>query len=647
MTTSRELTARSLIIGAFITVIFTASNVYLGLRIGMTFATSIPAAVISMAVLRILGRSSLLENNIVQTQASAAGTLSCVFATLPGMILTGFWTHFPFWETAGICFAGGVMGVIFTIPLRRSLVIQSTLPYPEGVAAAEILKTGEEAANVGNVSHELKVLIKSCTIASVFSFLSGGLRLIKDSFTFLAVKGKAYFQFSATYSPALLGAGYLVGPRGGAAILGGCILTWSFILPYLTSHTPHPPHLNDAQFINSIWMGKIRFIGTGAIAIASLGTLIELFIPLVKNIKNRIQTPTHVEAIPDTAKDLSAKTSFIILGVSLFVICGLLMDFLSPYATHTTPIIILSLIFCLIVGFLLAAACGYMAGLIGSSTSPISGFIVMGVILCAFMLLTMEKWHLLPTEFVTQNHKLAITFTIYLLSIIIAIITISNDNLQDLKTGQLLNASPWRQEIALIVGCLCSALIIPPILNILYNAYGFAGSLPRPNMDPQLAFTAPQPAVIELISRGILTHSIDWSMLLIGVVIGVMIVAFDLILRRKKLSCPPLGVTLGIYMPQPISITLAIGGFLKGLVEHQKKKEPSTPQKHNTSDIMLASGFIVGESLMGVVLAIAPISFKNTCTSFIFSYLPFPSMTPSVLGFLAFIGLLILFKRKA
>mgnify|MGYP004705133257 FL=1 len=298
--TTRELTLRALILGALITVVFTASNIYLGLRIGLTFASSIPAAVISMAVLRALGRSSVLENNIVQSQASAAGTLSCVFATFPGLIMTGIWSHFPFWQTAGISLAGGIAGVLFTVPLRRALVADSALPYPEGVAAAEILRAG----NSGENKKGLNALIKGSTAAALFTLGSNGLRLLSDSVSVTASAGAAVFQITGGLSLALLGAGYLVGLTGGLAMLFGCVLAWGGGVPWLTAHTPNPEHLVPAAFAQSVWLHKVRFVGAGAIAMASVWTLVELAKPVARGLQSIVRTRHQTSAGPDDDKYL-------------------------------------------------------------------------------------------------------------------------------------------------------------------------------------------------------------------------------------------------------------------------------------------------------------------------------------------------------
>ncbi|WP_212373697.1 OPT family oligopeptide transporter [Acetobacter persici] len=651
----RELTVRGLILGALITIVFTASNVYLGLRIGLTFASSIPAAVISMAVLRALGRSTLLENNMVQSQASAAGTLSCVFATFPGLIMTGFWHSFPFWQTAGLSLAGGIAGVLFTIPLRRALVTESALPYPEGVAAAEILRAGGETGN----SKSLSALIGGSVVAGVFSFACSGLQILADTVSITGSVGAAVFRFSGGLSLALLGAGYLVGLAGGLAMLLGCVLAWGLGVPWLTAHMPNPEHLDAASFANAIWLHKVRFIGAGAIAISSLWTLVELMGPVLRGLSSVFRNRSGA-LVPDADRDLSPRTMMALLAVTVLLLGGLFAAFLAPMAHGIWPAVCAAVLFCVVFGFVMAAACGYMAGIVGSSSSPISGIIIIAAVLCALMILGLESLGLMPAEMMAEGQTLATGFTILLLSAITATVAISNDNLQDLKTGQLVGASPWKQEVALIAGCVVGAAVIPPVLNLLYQAYGFAGApMPRPGMDPAHALAAPQPALIAMIAKGIFTQSLDWSMLSIGFGLGAVLIGLDLLLRRRQLSLPPLGVAVGIYLPASVSVTLAVGAVLGWVLNSalKKRRAPATPTEdarhhpdgtapeHDASiGTMLASGFIVGESLIGVALAVLSGALGKDNALSLAAFLP--AGTPAILGLAAFCAVCFWFSRK-
>jgi len=301
-TNLKELTFRGMFLGALITVLFTASNVYLGLKVGMTFASSIPAAVISMAVLKFFKDSSILENNMVQTQASSAGTLSSVIFVLPGLLMMGYWQDFPFWQTMLICAAGGTLGVLFTIPLRRAMVVNSDLPYPEGVAAAEILKAG----NNSDADSGVKDIAYGGIFASVVAFLTNGLRLIADgaSAWFTGPGGKAIFQIPMGFSLALLGAGYLIGIVGGIAIMLGTFFAWGLAVPFFTMSGDMPTDGTIVSYAMSMWKTKVRFIGVGTIGIAAIWTLLILMKPMVQGMvmEEQAPEPENVQKEPEPEK---------------------------------------------------------------------------------------------------------------------------------------------------------------------------------------------------------------------------------------------------------------------------------------------------------------------------------------------------------
>ncbi|GBQ87504.1 OPT family oligopeptide transporter [Asaia krungthepensis] len=596
---TRELTIRGLILGTLITVIFTASNVYLGLKIGLTFASSIPATVISMAVLRALGGNTILENNLVQTQASAAGTLSCVFATIPGLVMIGFWSGFPFWQSFFITLLGGATGVLFTIPLRRALVTHSALPYPEGVACAEILRVASPEGN----QQALSALMRGSAIAAALTFLSTGLRVIRDGWSATLAFGPSIFRVQGAYSLALVGTGYLVGLTGGLAMLGGVIIGWGIAVPWLSAITPHPAGLDNGSFATGLWVHKVRFMGAGTIAIAACWTVFSLLGPVSRGLREAF-SQTHRAALDETDRDLPPPVMNALLGALILGLGVLFSLFLWPVTSHNALLLVmlaLGLGACLFIGFLVASACGYMAGIIGSSSSPISGISIISVVALCMALMGLEALHLVPDAMTAHDQHVAIAYVLFVLTALTGSAAISNDNLQDLKTGQIVGASPWKQEVVLLIGCVVGALVIPPVLNVLYQAYGFVGTLPRPGMDPSRALAAPQPALMVDIARGILLHDLDWTMILIGAAIGVALILIDRLLKLRKLALPPLAVGMGIYLPADVSVTIAIGAVIGRLFDRM-----AHPQSHgdDSTGTMIASGFIVGESLVGVVIAV-------------------------------------------
>lgn len=613
-TALRELTLRGMILGALITVVFTASNVYLGLKVGMTFASSIPAAVISMAVLKMFKGSNILENNMVQTQASSAGTLSSVIFVIPALLMMGYWQNFPFWQTLLICISGGILGVIFTVPLRNVMVVKSDLPYPEGVAAAEILKAGDEADSKDS---GVKEIVSGGLLAALVSFLTNGLRVVADGTSYWFKGGNAIFQLPMGFSFALLGAGYLVGMMGGIAMLVGTIFTWGVAVPYFTATTPMPADADMVSFAMGLWKSKVRFIGVGTIGIAAIWTLLVLFKPMLQGMSQAfraLKDPT-LQNVERTAQDLSPKTMIYTVLASVALIIIALVSFLQPVGLPMELaflLVVLCTILAVVVGFLVAAASGYMAGLVGSSSSPISGIGIISIVIISLVLMVVGNTIGLMEN--ADGQRFLTALTIFTASIVFCVSTISNDNLQDLKTGYLVKATPWRQQFALIIGCIVGALVITPVLEILYHAYGFAGAMPREGMDAAQALSAPQATIMMTISNGIFSNSLEWTYILVGVAFGICLIIVDTLLKKAsvgRLGLPTLAVGIGIYLPPVVNVPLIIGALLSWLVNrhiqrHAKrsgKDVEAASKKAERYGTLFAAGLIVGESLVGVLLA--------------------------------------------
>lgn len=620
---SRELTLRGIVLGALITVVFTAANVYLGLKIGLTFGSSIPATIISMAVLRLMGGGTMLENNMVQTQASAAGSLSCIFAALPGLIMVGYWHEFSYFVSLLLTLGGGMTGVIFTIPLRRALVRNSDLPYPEGTACAEILRASSPEGD----AESLRSLTKGTAVSAVVAFATSGLRILSDGVSAATSWGASAFRLDISFSLALLGTGYLVGIAGGIAMLLGVFLAWGIMIPVLGHLNPVADPLAATT---ALWLHKVRFMGAGAIAVAAIWTLLALSGPVAQGLKEALSAK-HRASQDETDLDLAPRT---LIGLSIIlalILSGLFTQFLWPVMPHgasMATLVILGIVACFGLGFLVASACGYMAGIIGSSSSPISGVGIIAIIAISVALWGLESGGVLSPE----QRPMVIAFGLFVLSAITASAAVSNDNLQDLKTGQLVGAAPWKQEVALLIGCAVGAIVIPWVLQTLYQAYGFVGAMPREGMDPTRALAAPQPALMAAIAKGILTHDLDWLMLEIGAAIGIVLVVADMLLKRRNLSLPPLAVGMGIYLPADVSVTIAIGAGLGWLLRRFPKDQGT----------MIASGFIVGESLVGV--AVAAIVGATGSTETLSLYLP--AILRSGLGWVVFLSVMFWFGRR-
>ncbi|WP_439239144.1 OPT family oligopeptide transporter [Lonepinella sp. BR2919] len=609
----KELTLRGTILGALITVVFTASNVYLGLKVGLTFASSIPAAVISMAVLKFFKDANILENNMVQTQASSAGTLSSVIFVLPAMLMLGYWQGFPFWQTLLICISGGVLGVIFTVPLRHVMVVKSDLPYPEGVAAAEILKAGDDhSADSG-----IKEIATGGMIAAIVGFATNGLRVIADSASLWFKGGNAIFQVPMGFSLALLGAGYLVGIVGGIAILLGIFIAWGVAVPYFTSSSPMPVDADMVGYAIGIWKSKVRFIGVGTIGIAAIWTLLVLMKPMAQGMIQsfRALRDPNFKNNDRTTQDLSPKAMIYISIISVVLIVLALYSFLEPVSIEPAvaiSLIVVCTLLAFVIGFLVAAACGYMAGLVGSSSSPISGIGIISVVITAIVLMLIgSSTGVLDTA---EGQKFLTALTLFSCSIVICTAAISNDNLQDLKTGYLIEATPWRQQVALIIGVIVGALVIAPVLDILYYSYGFTGAVPREGMDPSQVLSAPQATLMMTIANGIFSHNLEWGYIFFGIGLGVVFIIIDSLLKKSsnnRFALPALAVGMGIYLPPSVNAPIVVGAVLAWLINRHLDSYAKRTGK-NVAEVkknaerygtLFAAGLIVGESLIGVLLA--------------------------------------------
>ena len=606
----RELTIRGIVLGILITTVLTAANVYLGLKVGLTFATSIPAAVISMAVLSALKGSSILENNIVQTVASAAGTLSAIIFVLPGLVIVGWWTGFPFWTTFLICASGGILGVLFTIPLRRAMVTTSDLPYPEGVAAAEVLEVGSRArdsASGASESREGLLAVVYGAVASAALAVFTATRVGAQEVTqFFRVGPNAVSGYDMSFSLALLGAGYLVGISVGMAMLLGLLIAWAGAVPLLTTlHFSALPDIGDRAM--DVWTHDVRFIGAGTIGVAAIWTLVKLAGPVVSGVVGTI-TASRAKAagtIERTDRDMSIVWIVALTVACLAVAAYIMRAFLAPtpLAGQSTLLIAAMIPFIFVGGFVIAAICGYMAGLIGASNSPISGVGILAILICAAVLVAVAA----PAA---ASRSSLVAYALFATAIVFAVATISNNNLQDLKTGQLVGATPSAQQWALIIGVIAGAAVIPPVLNLLAQAYGFAGA-PRLATAIAKPLPAPQASLISALAQGVIEQKLNWRMLGIGCGLGVVVVIIDELLGlRKGLRLPPLAVGIGIYLPMSATLPVVIGAVIGHFYDLHAARTPNAGRAKQLG-VLVASGMIVGESLFNVILAGLIVSFSS------------------------------------
>jgi putative OPT family oligopeptide transporter len=608
----RELTVRGVIIGILITIVFTAANVYFGLKAGLTFSTSIPAAVISMAILKAMRNATIQENNIVQTVASAAGTLSAIIFVLPGLVIVGYWTGFPFWISAAICATGGILGVMYTIPLRRALVTDSDLPYPEGVACAEVLKVGageapatDGAAAVETGGAGLKAVLWGSIVSAVF-YVIVQTRVFASSVTdYFRVgsdrAGATGFDFGLSF--ALFAIGHLVGLWVGIAMLLGAVIGWAWAVPYFT-HL-HWVAGDAATVAQAGWSSYVRFIGAGAIGVAAIWTLAKLMKPLVSGLAgamsaSRARKSGTLNELPRTEHDMSIGLVGLISLLCLIPIGFLLWHFAvnNGLGGATWTLVIGGVAFVVLLSFVVSAVTGYMAGLIGSSNSPLSGIGILVVVIVALLLVVGVK-PFLPAG----ADKALVGFALFITSIVFAVASIANNNLQDLKTGQLVDATPSLQQWALVIGVLVGAMVIPPVMDLLQHTYGFLGA---PGADPSRALPAPQAGLISALAQGVITGDVPWDMIGLGAGIGVTIIILDEVLglTKKGPRLPPLAVGLGIYLPTSTTLMVVVGALVGAWFDRRACRRPAEQADATRQlGVLLASGLIVGESLLAVIFA--------------------------------------------
>lgn len=645
-----EITLKAVILSVFLTIILTAANAYLGLKVGITISASIPAAVISMGILRFFKRSNILENNIVQTAASAGEALVAgVIYILPALLILQFWQHFNYWETMLVAMVGGTLGVLFSIPLRRILLSDKTLRFPEGTAIGEVLKI----SNQGKAG--LHNLVRGGIIGSSISLLQAGFQLIADSIQFWFKAGNSFiYGFGTGFEPALLAAGYIVGVSVVISMFIGVAIGWLIGIPVL-SHFTDLSTVTDANALaSSIWKNDIRYVGVGTMLVGGIWTIINLLKPIKDGLKSsfasvRIIRHQGFQTLPQIERDIPIHYVLLALIILLIPLGTLLYYFIStinlPVTTNLEIILVGgSIIFILLAGFIFASLCGYFAGLVGSSNNPISGMAMSALLIAALLLF--GTFALANTSISTDAAKLAVSaLVVFVTTAILTAAAITNDTIQDLKAGQIVGATPWKQQVMLIIGTLIAAVVIPPILELLFNAYGIGSIFPRPGMDPNQALSAPQAMLMSTLTMGVFSHNLPWPMLLSGAVIALISILIDSLLKKKGASLPVLAVGLGIYLPIGVTMPLIFGGIASFFIERSLNKNYSKPhqikqaEKNRQQGLVAACGIVAGASLMGVLLAI-PFSIAKSTN--ILRIVP-SSFTPyaDLLGAIASIGILV------
>ena len=588
-----ELTLRAIVLAIVLALILAAANAYLGLFAGMTIASAIPAAVVSMAVLRMLGGGHILENNIVATGASAGTSIATgVIFTMPALLLLGYWDDFRYSWMLAIAGLGGILGVFFSVPLRRSLIVDQGLSFPEGKAAAEVLKTGDKPGE------GLKILAGAATVGGLMKLIaSSGLRLIPDTAAVAAWFDRTIGYFGTNLSAALLGVGYIVGLNIGVVMLAGGAIAWLVAIPiYSTWFLADNPVLSvqlagasaeDAA--GAIWSTQIRYLGVGAMLTGGIWTLFSLRKSLVSGIRSGLTVHGGVAGneLPTTERDIPMR--IILIGTILFVLplLALYQAIVSQWLVSIPMTIIM-----IVAGFLFVSVSAYMAGLVGSSNNPVSGLTIATILFAALVLVTL----------LGADSPIGAVATIMIGAVVCCAACIGGDNLQDLKCGYLLGATPWKQQLMLAIGGVSSALVMAPVLNLLAAAYGI-GVPTEAHPNPLLA---PQANLMASVANGIFGGELPWSMIGIGAAIGAVIIVIDQILIRKEMGvrAPVLACAVGIYLPIELSVPIFAGGMLTYLVERRLRPSEEERERVHQKGTLFAAGLITGEALMGIIIAI-------------------------------------------
>ena len=636
MNDTPQLSVRAIVLSVLLTVVLAAANAYLGLFAGLTVATAIPAAVVSMGVLRLLGRSSILENNIVATGASAGSSIAAgtVF-TMPALVILGHWSHFDYWWVFTIIGLGGLLGVLFSVPLRRTLIIDQDLQFPEGVATAELLRASSDTGGGA------RLLGLAALAGAGFKILMSGLKVVAESFTvagYLGKRGIAYLGINL--SPALLGVGYIVGLNIGLVMVaGGLIAWWLFIPVYNSFFFEHDPGLATAlagisaeDAAGLIWTRKVRYIGVGAMLIGGLWALWTLRSSLLSGIRSGLNAKETSSAVPETERDLPMP--FILAGIVLFVIplFVLYLAVVGSFSIAATMAVIM-----VVAGFIFSSVSGYMAGLVGSSNNPVSGITISTILFASLVLLA----------FLGRGSTVGPVAAILIGAVTCSAAAVAGDNLQDLKAGRLLGATPWRQQVMLAIGALAGAAIMAPVLNLLLQAYGIG----TPAHAGVKALTAPQATLMAAVAKGIFVGGLPWDMIGLGAIVGAAVICLDLFLARSgsRWRAPVLAVAVGIYLPLEYTSPIFLGGLLAEGVDrwHARQSPGRDPEEQRRRGLLFASGLIAGEAIVGVLLAIPIVLTGNVDVLALPSALRFVGPSGMWVGLLVFAAIAYYLYRSA
>ncbi|HKE13585.1 MAG TPA: oligopeptide transporter, OPT family [Kofleriaceae bacterium] len=575
-----EITASTLILGGVLAVLMAGANAYLGLFASTTISASIPAAIVSMAVLRLVG-GNILQNNAVQTAATSGEALAggAIF-TIPALVLLGTWTRFHYWESTVLALFGGVLGVLFTIPMRRAMIVEQPLRFPEGVATAEVLKAGHRGGGGAGA------LAMAAVVGGALKLCSTGLHLWRETAAITIRIGDALFYGGISMSPALIAVGFIVGLNIGVLVFLGGVANWMIAIPLysaLGAPVPGADSMRGVELAAAIWSGQTRYIGVGAMLVGGLWALISLAPSLVRGIRASLEAHAAARSdpqrrLPRTERDLPAQ---LVLGLSIVSLLPLTVIFYR--FSHSVGLAAFMAVFVVVAGFLFCAVASYMAGLVGSSNNPISG-VTIATILSAALLL----------KLLGLDARIGPPIAIFIGAAVCCAAAIGGDTMQDLKAGHILGSTPYKQQIMQAVGVVASCFVMAPVLNLLNDAY-VIGS-------PKLV--AAQAGLMTAVARGIFEGDLPWTMVAVGGGVAVAVIAFDLWLasRKSTFRTPVLALAVGIYLPFELSTPIFLGALVAKAAS--RKVSQARARSESGGGLLFSAGVITGEALMGIGLAV-------------------------------------------
>ncbi len=606
-----EITFKAVILAIIITAVLGAANAYLALKLGQTISASIPAAIISMGALRFFRNHNVLENNIVQTAASAGeGVASAIAFILPSLLIIGYWNYFHYWETMLITLVGGLLGVLFSIPLRRIMLNYPTLSFPEGTAIGNVLK----ASATGKA--KMKHLIQGGTVGALISIFQTGFKLLSETLPLWNVSGKTLFGMTVGFSPALLAAGFIVGIQACIAMLVGLVLCWGIGIPLYSHLHGLPQATSYYDMAMSLRADHIRYVGVGTMLLGGLWTLLTLIKPIVLSLSASVRSLQEARRgkvtsiIPRTERDIPI--TYVGIGTLIMLVCAFFTFrylFAGEFPTSSLwyGISIFGSIYLLVVGFLLASVCAYLCGLVGVTNNPLSG-LILGSILIASLLMLPVFGHIIQLN--PAAAKSVIAAVIIITTVTATAIVISGENLQDLKAGKMVGATPWKQQVMLLVGVVVASLVVGPVLELLFKAYGIGGVYPRPGMDPSQMLSAPQAGLVAAVAQGVFGGSLPWVDINVGIGIAAVAIVIDEWLKKRNKRLPILAIGIGIYLPPEITSAVILGGVLNYVCKlrlaarYSRQTNDKQFLEHFEQGTLLACGLVAGAALMGVILAI-------------------------------------------